>query len=1205
MCKVDSTPASCFIIGEDSLVIQCAEILLRENFKLLAIISDNPAIKTWASIHHITVLESIESILIIEKKTGFDYLFSIVNSKILPKKILKLPRRYAINFHNSPLPKYAGLNATTWAILNNEKTYGVSWHLMNETVDAGDILKQPFFRIEEYETTLSLNLKCYEYAVESFQELAIELKENLISKKKQDLSKRSYYGLDKHISNDGFISWSQSAEKISLLCRALTFGNYFNSLGSAKWILKNQILTVKDHQILSIQSNKPPGTIVFISKNSLQVSTATNDIAIVSVSFENGEKLSIIDLVEKFEIYVGYSLKPVNRRYLIQRIDYKNNRRQFFILNPCDKKKIIHTWNNTKIKYSYKKTVCKIFEEQVAKTPHSIAAIFKNENITYKELNQKSNKLAHYLRERGIRSETLVGICIERSLDMIISILGVMKAGAAYLPLNPTYPVERLSYMLNDSQSSLLILNQLSLKNKFNSFAGEILHLQSSLKINQRNEKNPKNSTHPNHLAYVIYTSGTTGKPKGVEITHHSLHNHMMWMKNQFDFDEDDIFFQKTPFSFDASVWEFFIASYVGSQLVIAPSNAHTDPQQLIDLIIKHKITVLQVVPTMLKELLAKEEFKHCRELKQVFCGGEALPPNTIREFFEKMPIKLHNLYGPTEATIDATSLQCTPIQGKINSCLIGKPIMNTQVYVLDKEMKIMPIGTPGELYIGGQCLARGYLNQPELTQLKFLPNPFSRKIGSKLYKTGDLVQWQPDGNLEYLGRCDDQVKIRGCRVELNEIETHLSKFPLVQQCIVTTKNDSQGYLALSAYILPKNNLLISSQELQLFLRQSLPTYMIPSYFFIVDKFLLTPSGKIDRKNLSHSCTLLLNTNKNNSPPRTPEEQVLVNILESILHITPIGIHDNFFDLGGDSLSALRFSTLIEEKLSVKLNIGKLFELTTIAELAKVIFSKTPHRQKKMSTIKKSSLIQLYKGIGNPPIFLIHPIGGSIFWYKYLAKYIDRSRSLYAIQDPGIETQELLFQSIEEMAKFYINIIQMIQPNGPYLLGGASFGATVAVEIARQLLEVDQKIAFIALLDGWSSYYALASDQNRFESLMRKQNQKIFNHSLHTDIINSEFLLKLQWHREKILTHYQMPYLNTKFTLFKAQELWDIFDKDPPFNGWENYSSFPIERHIVPGNHETMFYEPHVQSLAKKLNQCLESLLNADKIIHTLETVDL
>lgn len=1182
---------SCYIIGKDSLVIQCAEILLKENFQILGITSDDPLIIQWCSVHDIPILESFESLLTKKERFSFDYLFSIMNSKILSHKMVTLPHRGAINFHDSPLPKYAGLLATTWAILNNEKTHGISWHIMDEIIDRGDILKQSFFHIDKNETTLSLNLKCYEHAVQAFQELIIELKENRVIRKKQNLSNRSYYGSKHKPPNDGFISWRQSADKISLLCRALTFGNYFNPLGNAKFIIKNQVLAIKNHQVLSVKSNKLPGTIISINKDSLHIATKTNDIALLMVAYDNSDEIcSITDLVTELKIQVGDQLQSMNRRHLVKRIDYKKNTEHFFIMTPADKKKIIYEWNRTKTKYFHKKTVCKIFEEQVVKSPYAIVAIFENKSITYEELNHQSNKLAYSLLEQGVKSEAIVGIFVERSIDMLIVILGILKAGAAYLPLDPTYPEERLYYMLKDSKTSLVIINKISLKNKLQNFSGKFLYFQSSSRINLKDKKNPKNSPNPDHLAYVIYTSGTTGKPKGVEVTHRSLHNHMMWMKKQFGFNEEDVFFQKTPFSFDASVWEFFIPSYVGGKLVIAPPQAHMIPQKLIELVIKHKITTLQLVPTMLKELLNTEKFKECHSLKRVFSGGETLFPNIIWEFFKKMSINLYNLYGPTEATIDTTSLECMTSHGQISSCLIGKPIANTKIYVLDKKMKIMPIGVPGELYIGGQCLARGYLNQPELTKEKFLPNPFDKNSNSKLYKTGDLVQWQSDGNLEYLGRCDDQVKIRGCRVEINEVEAHLLNFPLIQQCVVAIQKDSRESQALAAYILPKKNAKILPQDLHHFLGQSLPLYMIPSYFYTVDQFITTPSGKIDRNNFLISTPLPLTMEKKYSPPITPEEKVLVEIFKCVLNENPIGIDDNFFDLGGNSLNALRISTLIEKKLSLKLNIGKLFEFPTITELAKEISIKEKNHIKMICEIKKSSLIKLHKGAENSPLFLIHPIGGSIFWYKYLAKYIDKNRPLYAIQDPGIETREFLFKTLEEMAAFYVDIIKIVQPHGTYLLGGASFGATVAIEMARQLLKRNERVNFIALLDGWSSYHALASDKNYFETLMREQNQAIFNQNVINDDIDSNFILELQWHREKLLANYQMPCLNQKFTLFKAKELWHIFKKDAPFNGWENYSTFPIERYIIPGNHETIFYEPYVQLLAKNLNSCLESL---------------
>ncbi len=825
--------------------------------------------------------------------------------------------------------------------------------------------------------------------------------------------------------------------------------------------------------------------------------------------------------------------------------------------------------------------------------PDLVAIIYEDKIVTYDSLNKKSNQIAHFLKNRGLPTESIIGICLERDLNIAAVILGVMKAGFAYLPLEPNYPIERLSYMIKDSKAAGLILNQSILKNKFSDFQGHIFYLPELLKFSETEaDDNPLTLPCPENLAYVIYTSGSTGNPKGVTISHRSLHNHMTWMQRECGFNKQDIFLQKTPLSFDASVWEFFISFYVSGKLVIAPRDAYANSEQLVDLIISNHVTVLQIVPVILKELLAIKKFKQCVSLKKVYCGGEALTPELIRDFFKKMTIELHNLYGPTEVTIHATTWQCSSEDGKLNSSLIGKPIMNVKVYVLDQHMQLLPIGVMGELFIGGEGIATGYLHQSELTQQKFIDNPFDKKNGTKLYRTGDIAKWRQDGRLEYWGRCDDQVKIRGCRIELTEVEHHIAKFPSVEQCMVTVHDSGPGNQFLVAYLTTNKNLAINPQELRNFLRQSLPSYMIPNYFYLLDHFAKTPNGKIDRKNFSNLTSKLLTNDENYTAPSNHIEELLVDIWESILKTKSISVHDNFFDLGGNSLDALRISTHIYVALKIKVSLGKLFEFPTIHELAKIIendLRKTRKNSETRNKLKISSLIHLNKGYFRAPLFLIHPIGGSVFWYKYLARYIDHKRSLYAIQDPSIEANEFLFETLEEMAAFYVEIIQKIQSSGPYLLGGASFGATVAIEIAKQLQTRGEIVEFVGLLDGWAFYHALENDKSNFDQVMREQNQRIFTNFIQNDITYADFLLNLQWQREKMLSCYQIPKLDMKLTLLKAMELWDIF-KQESLNGWQNFTTKPVDCHLVPGNHETMFYEPNVQILASKLNQILSLL---------------
>lgn len=1415
---VKNNSFSCYIIGEANITLQCADILLAGGHKLLGMISPSEKIKKWCTANSISYIESIKEFEKNHTDEPFDFLFSIVNSEIIPQKILRLPRYFAINYHNSPLPKYAGLYATSWAILNGETQHGISWHIMNEVIDAGDILKQPSFPIDDMDTAFSLNLKCYEQAIYSFRELVEELSANTMTPVKQDLSYRSYYGLKDKPTNFGFISWEQSSESIDRLCRALTFGNYTNQLEIPKIMINREIFVVKSYEKLNTSSGIKPGTVVNNSNGGLQVATGTSDIVILELTDLEGRKYSMERLISLFKMTCNSQLDTIepeffeklsacpaknpkiekfwvneflkcsqekdsflsplsqldateysfherktatqipgqllaklkkfsnkNRplknilltallTYLYRLNNYSNHSVEFinselnnydpglnqllsdyvplttqfdsamtfmealtfvskeqdklfenkmytkdiFIrypelnnsfshievsitfadskeiascignkkLNICisedcswfyldnktnysshaesyaffknmnehlltlledivsnpdkkifelsiigkkEKNDLLQVWNNTHCDYDYKKPIHQYFEEQVSETPDAIAAVFEDKSITYEELNLKANQLAHYLRSQGVKKDHLIGISLNRSLEMVIGILGILKSGGAYLPLDPNYPDERISYMLMDSKTNLLITDKESIKKKPQGFTGKSIEINSFLNLKNLSHENLQVINKPSDLAYVIYTSGTTGKPKGVAISHRAICNHMLWMKKQYAFKNKDVFLQKTPFSFDASVWEFFMPLLVGGKLVIAPNDAHTSPIQMIRLIRENKISVLQIVPSMLKELGSTQEFGSCKSLTDVFCGGEALLPETINTFFKHncSGAKLHNLYGPTEVTIDTTAFTCTAKDAKGDVSRIGKPIMNTKVYVLDTKMQPVPSGIMGELYISGDGLARGYLNNPEMTEQKFLPNPFSNNKNDRLYKTGDLVKWDSNGTIEYHGRCDNQVKIRGYRIEVNEIESHLEKIPSIHQCIVKPERNQDDSMSLSAYLILEQNSLISALDIRTLLKKNIPEYMIPTRFYVVDKFLNTPSGKIDRKFLPIP-SRRLRSGTNYAAPNNSTEQALQNIWCSVLKMDNLGIYDDFFELGGNSLSAMNIMSHIQEQFSLALSVRILFDFPTIYSLAKEIENIPREIADCISNLSSENNIIPLKTEGEKtPLFLVHPIGGSVFWYKLLGQYLDKDRPLYAIQDPGLDKNQLIFNNLEEMASAYIDSIQTIQPNGPYLLGGASFGCTVAIEMAKQLQEKGEIVISIISLDGWAFYPTLQNNEVYFQEVMKEQNSRILKKYVENNVSNSKFLLELQWHRENMLTQYNMPIITTKFILFKAKKLTEMFQYNATLNWWENYTSQPIELHLVPGDHESMFYEPNIKDLVSQLNDSL------------------
>jgi amino acid adenylation domain-containing protein len=606
------------------------------------------------------------------------------------------------------------------------------------------------------------------------------------------------------------------------------------------------------------------------------------------------------------------------------------------LLTAVERRQLLVEWNDTQVDYPQDACLHQLFEAQVERTPDTIAVKFEDKALTYRELNQQANQLAHYLRGLGVGPDTLVGVYMERSLEMVVSLYGVLKAGGAYVPLDPEYPAERVAFMLEDAQAPVLLTQQKLVADLPKSGA-KIICLDSDwANFIKQSTENLVNEASPENLAYVIFTSGSTGRPKGVMNSHRGICNRLLWMQDAYHLTPADRVMQKTPFSFDVSVWEFFWPLLVGARLVVAQPGGHRDSAYLVNLIVEQGVTTLHFVPSMLQVFLEDRNVEQCRSLKRVICSGEALSYPLQQRFFEHLKAELHNLYGPTEAAVDVTYWACRP-KSNYSIVPIGRPVANTQIYILDSHMQPVPIGIPGELHIGGAQVARGYLNRPELTAQKFIDDPFSHESGARLYKTGDLARYLPDGDLEYLGRIDHQVKIRGFRIELGEIEAALGQHPAVREVVVITREDEPGNKRLAAYIAPEQNQQPTPTQLRNFLSQKLPDYMIPSAFVILDALPLTPNGKVDRRALPVPAQARPDLEYDRVSPRTPTEAALTRIWAEILGLEQVGVHDNFFELGGHSLLAAQVIFRARDAFGVKLPLRRLFETPTIAELAVAI----------------------------------------------------------------------------------------------------------------------------------------------------------------------------------------------------------------------------------------------------------------------------
>jgi amino acid adenylation domain-containing protein len=605
------------------------------------------------------------------------------------------------------------------------------------------------------------------------------------------------------------------------------------------------------------------------------------------------------------------------------------------ILTDAERRQLLVEWNDTQVEYPHDKCIHELFEAQAKQTPDALAVVFENQSLTYRQLNQRANQVAHHLQTLGVSPDVLVGICVERSLNMVIGLYGILKAGGTYVPLDPTYPPERLAFMLEDAEVRVLLTQEKLLpifqQNISINAETTLLCLDRDWpQIALETTVTPARQATPTHLAYVIYTSGSTGKPKGVQICHQSVVNFLDSMAKHPGLTSDDTLLAVTTLSFDIAGLELFLPLSVGAKLVIAPREALMDGYQLDSLIRETGATLMQATPATWQLLLACG-WKGKSNLR-ILCGGEALPHQLAEELLLRCA-ELWNMYGPTETTIWST---IEPVNvGRVSSS-IGRPIANTQIYIVDPQLQPVPIGVVGEIHIGGVGLARAYLHHPELTAEKFIPNPFGTE---PLYKTGDLGRYLPDGNIEFLGRIDHQVKIRGFRIELGEIETVLGEHPAVQKVVAVASAGATEEKRLVAYI-TIHDIVRQKDEiaplLREHLRKKLPDYMIPSAFVVLEKFPLTPNGKIDRKALPDP-QLFHPVGGQFVPPQTSIEKSLAGLWSEILGVENIGINDNFFDLGGHSLLATRLFVRIRDVLGLELPLRQLFEVPILAELAKQI----------------------------------------------------------------------------------------------------------------------------------------------------------------------------------------------------------------------------------------------------------------------------
>ena len=852
-------------------------------------------------------------------------------------------------------------------------------------------------------------------------------------------------------------------------------------------------------------------------------------------------------------------------------------------------------WNNTRAEYPSDKCVHQLVEERARFVPESIAVEQDERRLTYRELNERANQLAHYLRSKGVNPEVPVGICLQRSCELLVALLGVLKAGGACLPLDPDYPNERLAYMLEDSQAPVLI-TQSDLLPVLGSIKSEVVLLEPGLKILEcQSRENPVLVATPENLAYVIYTSGSTGKPRGVLLTHRGLVNHNVAAIKLYGIQPCDRVLQFASISFDIAIEEIWPTWMAGATLVIRSSKTLMGGSEFLRWIRAQRVTVLNLPTAYWHELvreLAESKQSVPENMRLVIVGGEKASSTAYKSWLQcgGERVRWINTYGPTEASVIATAFEPNRSKPIPDNLPIGRPIANTEVYILNESLQPVPVGEPGELHIGGPGLARGYLNRPEMTAAKFIAHPFKTDDGVRLYKTGDLARFLPNGEIEFIGRTDFQVKIRGYRIELGEIETVLEKCAGVRECVVIAREDD-GAKRLVGYVVAALDRAPSPSELRDSLGEHLPEYMVPADFVFLQALPHTPNGKVDRRALPAPPSTGESESIDVVAPRDAVEMQMVRIWEQVLGKRPIGIRDNFFELGGHSLLAVRLMGRVEKAFGQQLPLTALVQAPTIEQFAELV------RQDASSELW-SSLIPLQAEGSKAPFFFVHGLGGTVLRFHELARHMVPDQPFYGIQAPGLNGKQPCLNRVDDFATYYLEQLRGVQPEGPYFLGGYSFGGLVALEMARRLVESGQAVGLLALVDTYpgvpksagsliGTFFTLSSEQ-KFAYLKKRITRYRKGIKRRVDLLSMPRpLINVREACAVAEKNYAPRVYPGKIVLFRASEkaLRGLYD---PQGGWSRYAASGLEIHEIDADHGNILNEPQVRHLAAAIRASLE-----------------
>jgi amino acid adenylation domain-containing protein len=902
------------------------------------------------------------------------------------------------------------------------------------------------------------------------------------------------------------------------------------------------------------------------------------------------------------------------------------------VLPAAERRRLLVEWNQTQTEYVKDRCIHALFEAQAERTPDDVAVSFKDQTLTYGELNGRANRLAHYLRSLGVKPDNRIAVCAERSLEMVVAILGILKAGGAYVPLDPAYPVERLEYMLEDSGPVALLVHlsaavRAALNIVLTTASVPVVDLQADARAwsdRPQVDLPPESSgLKPHHLAYVIYTSGSTGKPKGVMVEHSNVVRLFSATQEWFHFNRGDVWTLFHSYAFDFSVWEMWGALLYGGKLVVVPHITARSPQEFYRLLCQEGVTVLNQTPSAFRQLIAAQgDCGTDHRLRYVIFGGEALELSVLRPWYERecnRDTRLINMYGITETTVHVTYRPLEQADTIAPGATpIGCQIPDLTIYILDRYREPVPIGVAGELYVGGAGVARGYLNRPQLTKERFLPDPFSADPQARMYKTGDVGRFRMEGGIEYLGRNDHQVKIRGFRIELGEIEARLADHPSVREAVVLAYEDDAGDKRLVAYVIPADadrsgiGLDIDVESLRRHV-SVLPEYMVPSAYVALANFPLTANGKLDRKALPSPQAGAYVT-REYQPPAGKLETTIAGVWAEVLNLKRIGRKDNFFEIGGHSLLAVKVTNLLRQH-GIEASVADVFNHPTIESLATSFHTES-------SGLLHRGPREIRVGAGSP-LFLVHDGYGDELYFSALAQHLPGELPIYGL--PAVPPNEQRLHTMHAMAKRMIKLIQEVQPAGPYRLAGWSFGGVLAYEIAQQLLEQGCTVDFLGLMDAFCPDGADLNNQEKTPEavlieLCEEKRQKadgsflaaasvsnlafeeLFNRYRALQALPDNFQ-HLSWEEARVqcrnldlharaMAAYRPRPINIPLHLFIAGEQPQDIPVAIGTLGWDGCVPLHL-LHVetVPGSHQSMMRPPHIKALGQLLTQSFSAVV--------------